>query len=116
MRSLNSSITTISSSLSQFMKGNDLMINKRMLRALLLASLIATLAGLANAQSAAQSAGRWVGRIQITPSTTSRSVESAVSARHNDEETASQAGEQTGASKVSPTGKKPTIVGSWLLT
>ena len=35
MRSLNSSITTISSSLSEFMKGNDLMINKRMLRALL---------------------------------------------------------------------------------
>jgi hypothetical protein len=78
----------------------------------LLASLIATLAGLANAQSS----GRWVGRIQLSPSTTSRAAEGAAAARHDVEETTSQLDQQISNAKVSPTGKKPTIVGSWLCT
>ena len=112
MRSLNLSTTSISSSISQFMKGNDLMSNKRMLRALLLASLIATLSGLANAQSS----GRWVGRTQLAPPTTRQSAEGTASARHDVEETTGQSSDLTAASSVSPSGKKPTIVGSWLLT
>jgi hypothetical protein len=86
--------------------------NKRMLRALLLASLIVTMAGLANAQSS----GRWVGRIQLAPSTTSRSAEGAASAPHDAEATTSQSGDTIDSARVSPSGKKPTIVGSWLLT
>jgi hypothetical protein len=94
------------------MKGNDLMSNKRMLRALLLASLIATLTGLANAQSS----GRWVGRTQLAPPTTRQSAEGTASARHHVEETTGQSSDLTAATSVSPSGKKPTIVGSWLLT
>lgn len=116
MRNLNSSISGISSSLSQFMKGNDLMNRKAMFRAIVLTSLIATLAGVANAQSTGQSAGRWVGRVQIAPSTISPSRERATSARQDVEDTTGRSDEGTVAAKVSPTGKKPTIVGSWLLT
>src|SRR5438309_11864739 len=100
MRSLNLSITSISSSISQFMKGNDLMSNKRMLRALLLASLIATLTGLANAQSS----GRWVGRIQLAPQATPQSSSGAASARHDVEETNSQPGDRIDAASVFPSG------------
>lgn len=116
MRSLNLSITNISRSVGQFLNGNEIMINKSTLRTVLLASLIAMLPGLANAQSAAQSSGRWVGRIQLAPSTTSRSAERSVSARHDDEETTSQSEDRARDTKVSISGKKPTIVGSWVLT
>jgi hypothetical protein len=104
MRSLNLSMTNISNSLSQFMKGNDFMNHNRVFRALVLASLIATVGGLANAQSN----GRWVGRIPISPST-SASASSSISSVPG---TAS-ADETTG---VSPSATKPTIVGTWLLT
>ena len=115
MRLFNLSTARIVSSLNQFMKGNDSMSSKRVLRALLLASFVATMSGLTNAQSSNQAAGRWVGRIQLSPSTSSQSVEGTASARRDVEEPSSQSNDFSAAS-VSPSGKKPTIVGSWLLT
>jgi hypothetical protein len=112
MRRINFFGTNIGSSLSKPEKGENYMKTTRMFKVLMLAGLIATLASLADAQSN----GRWIGRIQISPSTTGQSPASVIDARSGAEGTISQEADQVGVLSVSPSGKKSTIVGSWLLT
>jgi len=78
-----------------------------MFKGLLLAGLIASLASMANGQSN----GRWIGRTQISPSTATQSPAGVDGVRGDAEAQTNQ-----GADQVALSSKKPTIVGSWVLT
>ena len=82
----------------------------RSFKALVLAVLFVSLASFANAQSS----GRWIGRIQVAPSSSGRSVASPNDVRQDADAAISQAPDRAG--DVDIAAKKGTIVGSWLLT
>src|SRR5690242_3992030 len=82
----------------------------RSFKALVLAVSFVSLASLANAQSR----GRWIGRIQVAPSSSRQSLGSQKDLRQHADAAISQPPDR--ASDVAIAAKKGTIVGSWLLT
>src|SRR5437588_11873682 len=80
---------------------------RRSLRVLALVGLVVMLGTAAQAQSS----GRWAGRIQLNSPAVSQPAQGSVTKESNRSES-----EISPAADVSPSGKKRTLVGSWLLT
>jgi hypothetical protein len=80
---------------------------RRSLRVLALVGMILMLGAAAQAQSS----GRWAGRIQLNSPAVSQPTQSSASKDSNRSDS-----EPSPDSDVSPSGKKRTLVGSWLLT
>jgi hypothetical protein len=86
------------------------LIKGRLIGLLAVLCLITGLASAGYGQS-----GRWTGKIQLRPSAGSRAQAEPAAPTGDEQATASHNSEQTGP-EISPSAKKPTIVGSWLLT